>query len=84
MMLSAIDDLLVEALFASHMQPSDDPTPKLVHRAITETIVRFGTDTCAALVAVEFGDHPDTAVNRMTWARQAVRASYPSPDRQAL
>jgi hypothetical protein len=50
-----------------------------VHRAITETIVRFGTDACAALVAGEFGDHPDAAVDRMTWARQTVRASYPSP-----
>ena len=78
-MLSAIDDLLVEALFVSYVQPSDHPAAPLVHRAITETIVRFGTDACAALVAVEFGDHPDTAVDRMTWARETVRASYPSP-----
>jgi hypothetical protein len=84
MMVGAIDDLLVEALFVSYVQPSDDPTSSLVHRAITEAIVRFGTDGCVARVAAEFGDHPDTAVCRMAWARQIVRASYPSPDHQEL
>ena len=84
MMVGALDDLLVEALFVSDVQPSDDATPRVVHRAITETIVRFGTDGCAARVAAEFGDHPDTAVNRMTWARDTVEASYPSPARQTL
>ena len=81
-MVGAIDDLLVEALFVSHVQPSDAPTAALVHRAITETIVRFGTDGCAARVAAEFGDHPDIAVSRMAWVRQIVRQSYPSPDHQ--
>lgn len=79
-MVGAIDDLLVEALFVSHVQPSDAPTAELVQRAITETIVRFGTEGCAARVAVEFGDHPETAVSRMVWVRQVVRQSYPSPD----
>ncbi len=83
-MVGVIDDLLVEALFVSYVQPSDAPTPALVHRAITNTIVRFGTDDCVARVAAEFGDHPDTAVARMAWARQIVKASYPSPDRQQL
>ena len=83
-MVGAIDDLLVEALFVSYVQPSDAPTSALVHRAITEAIVRFGTDGCAARVAVEFGDHPDTAVCRMSRARQIFRASYPSPYHQEL
>jgi len=83
-MVGAIDDLLVEALFVSYVQPSDAPNPGLVHRAITEAIVRFGTDGCAALVAAEFGDHPDIAVTRMAWALQMVQASYPSPDHQQL
>ena len=30
MMVGAIDDLLVEALFVSYVQPSDDPTSSLV------------------------------------------------------
>jgi hypothetical protein len=83
-MVGALDDLLVEALFVSYLQPSDIPTPARVQRAITEAIVRFGTDGCAARVAGEFGDHPDTAVNRMAWVRQTVRTSYPSPDHQQL
>jgi hypothetical protein len=76
-MVGAIDDLLVEALFVSYVQPSDAASPALVHRAITETIVRFGTDGCAARMAGEFGDHPDIAVSRMAWAREVVRTSYP-------
>jgi hypothetical protein len=83
-MIGAIDDLLVEALFVSYVQPSDSPTAAVVHQAITEAIVRFGTEECAARVAAEFGDHPDIAVARMGWVRQVVRSSYPSPDHQEL
>jgi hypothetical protein len=83
-MVGAIDDLLVEALFVSYVQPSDVPTPAVVHQAITEAIMRYGTDGCAARVAAEFGDHPDIAVCRMGWVRQAVRAAYPSVDHQQL
>jgi hypothetical protein len=46
--------------------------------------MRYGTDGCAARVAAEFGDHPYTAVRRMGWARQMVRAAYPSVDHQQL
>ena len=83
-MVGAIDDLLVEALFVSYVQPSDAPTSSLVHRAITDAIVRYGTDGCAARVAMEFGDHPECAVSRMAWARETVRASYPSVDHLEL
>jgi hypothetical protein len=75
-MFSLIDDLWAEALFASDVQPSDAPTPEAVRHAITHTIIRFGTDGCAARVAGEFGDHPDTAVARMAWVRETLsRAS---------
>ena len=77
-MVGAIDDLLVEALFVSYLQPSDAPPTEAVHRVITETIMRFGTDGCVARVAAEFGDHPDLAVDRMTWARETVRVAYPA------
>jgi hypothetical protein len=83
-MVGAIDDLLVEALFVSYVQPSDVPTSMVVHEAITTSIMRYGTDGCAALMATEFGDHPDTAVSRMTWARETIRASYPLNDHQQL
>ena len=83
-MVGAIDELLVEALFVSHVQPSDAPSPDMVQQAVTETIVRFGTDGCAGRVAAEFGDHPDTAVSRMRWALATVRSVYPIPVRLAL
>jgi hypothetical protein len=83
-MLGAIDDLLVEALFVSYLQPSCAPPPAMVQEAITEAIMRYGTDGCAALVAAEFGDHPDIAVCRMAWVRETVRASYPAAHHQQL
>ena len=33
----------------------------------------------AARVTVEFGDHPDTAVARMSWALATIHAVYPAP-----
>jgi hypothetical protein len=39
---------------------------------------RLGTGGCAAAVAGEYGDHPDTAAARMTWALATVHAVYPA------
>jgi hypothetical protein len=76
-MVHAMSDLVVEALFVSDLQPSQTPSAGDVQSAIERMILRHGSDGCAAVVAVEFGDHPDTAVRRMTWARQTVNASCP-------
>jgi len=59
-----------EALFASALQPSDTPTADMIAGAITSAIHRFGPRGCAARMAQEFGDHPETAAARMRWARQ--------------
>jgi hypothetical protein len=32
-------------------------------------------------MAGEFGDHPDTAVARMSWALAAINTVYPAPSR---
>jgi hypothetical protein len=61
-----------EALFASTVQGSEEPSARLVHDAIRETVRRLGSRGCAAVVAQEFGDHPETAVSRMRWAREQV------------
>ncbi len=61
-----------EALFASTLQYSDEPTPADVRLAIVRTVRDLGTRGCAARVAQEFGDHPDLAVPRMRWARSLV------------
>ena len=68
-----------EALFASTLQPSESPSPDQVRHAITTALRRWGVRGCAARVASEFGDHPDTAVARMCWARAAISRVYPAP-----
>jgi len=67
------------ALFLSTLQPSGSPTPDQIRRAVTTTLQRLGVRGCAAHVAGEFGDHPDTAVARMGWALAAVNTLYPAP-----
>lgn len=69
---SILLDARAEALFASNVQPSDRPDPAQIHAAIVASIRAHGSRGCAALVAQEFGDHPETAVNRMIWARATV------------
>ncbi len=53
------------ALFASTLQPSGSHSPGQIRRAVKTTLQRLGVRGCAARVADEFGDHPDTAVARM-------------------
>jgi hypothetical protein len=68
-----------EALFASTLQPSESSSPGQISRAVAVTLQRLGVRGCAARVAGEFGDHPDTAVARMSWALATIRAVYPAP-----
>jgi hypothetical protein len=67
------------ALFASTLQPSGSPSPGQICRAVTATLQRLGVRGCAAQVASEFGDHPDTAVARMSWALVTIQTVYPAP-----
>jgi hypothetical protein len=81
-----------EALFASTLQPSEDANPQRVAAIIMATIRNFGSRGCAARVAQEFGDHPETAIHRMRWARTVVDTVYgvdqirvrPQPHRPSL
>ena len=65
-----------DALFASALQRSDEPDVGQVRRAIAAAIRAFGSPGCAQRVAQEFGDHPDTAVVRMRWARIMASAAF--------
>ena len=58
------------ALFASGLQRSDAPTDAMAAEAITATMRRFGVHGCLSRMAQEFGDHPDTAAERMRWISQ--------------
>jgi hypothetical protein len=68
-----------DALFASTLQRSDQPTAMQVQRAITAATSAFGDLGCAARVAQEYGEHPETAAGRMRWARTAVAGAFGSP-----
>jgi hypothetical protein len=67
-----------EALFVSTLQGSEAAGTDQVRRAVATTLRRFGIRGCAATVAGEFGDHPDTALPRMRWALATVRRTYPA------
>ena len=66
-MSSTVRELAAEALFVSHLQPSECPSQQKMEETVTEMILRHGSDGCAAGVAEEFGDHPEAAVRRMVW-----------------
>jgi hypothetical protein len=64
-----------DALFASALQRSDQPSAAQVHQAIASAVAAFGIRGCAARVAQAYGEHPETAVLRMRWARTVVTAA---------
>lgn len=60
---------MAEALFASTLQPSDEPTAPEIRVAIRTSLRRHhGSRGCAAFCAAEYGDHPVMAAARMKWA----------------
>src|SRR5262245_66477887 len=80
-MRSATYDLTIstaraDALFASSLQRSSEPTVAQVHGAIAEALAAFGIRGCAARVAQAYGEHPETAAPRMRWARAEVTAAF--------
>jgi hypothetical protein len=79
----ALEAVRAEALFLSTLQPSRSPSPDQVRRAVMATLQRLGARGCTAQVAGEFGDHPDTAVTRMSWALATVNTVYPAPSMTA-
>ena len=74
-----VESARAEALFVSTLQRSDGAGPEQVRAAVAAAVRAHGTRGCAALVAQEFGEHPEVAVVRMRWALAAVRAAYPAP-----
>ena len=65
-----------EALFVSALQPSDAPCALRVREEIRRAVRDLGSRGCAARVAQEFGDHPEAAILRMRWAREAVEQAF--------
>ena len=73
----SISTARADALFASALQRSDEPSPGQVRRAIAAAVAAYGGPGCAARVAQAFGEHPETAVTRMRWVRAMVARAVP-------
>ena len=71
-----LEHVRAEALFVSDVQSNDALDADRVRRAVMLAVRRHGPRGCAALVAHEFGEHPDTAVSRMGWVLDAIRRAY--------
>ena len=65
-----------DALFASALQRSDEPSAEQVREAIATAVRALGTRGCAGRVAQAYGEHPETAVPRMRWARTVVTGVF--------
>lgn len=65
-----------DALFVSALQRSQELSTGQVQQAVATAVRTFGSRGCAERVAQEFGDHPDTAVARMRWARTVAAETF--------
>lgn len=71
-----------EALFTTSLPTGVTPTAADVQSGIRSTVIRHGgIRGCAAEVAGEFGDYPQTAARRMRWAISVVSLTYGSSPR---
>ncbi|MBZ4018693.1 hypothetical protein [Streptomyces purpurogeneiscleroticus] len=67
-----------EALFSSSVTVGSHLTKGELTAAVAQAIRRLGgTRGCAIALAGAYGEFPETAVPRMRWALQQVRAAYP-------
>ncbi len=75
----SVGTVRADALFASGLQRCDEPGGGQVRRAVAEAISALGCSGCAERVAQEYGDHPETAVARMRWARTVAAEAFAEP-----
>ena len=72
-----------DALFVSVLQRCDQPSAGQVQQAVATAVDVFGPRGCVERVAQEFGDHPETAVTRMRWARELAAEAISSREPDA-
>jgi hypothetical protein len=72
-----------EALFVSDLPARPGMDHADLDGAIRTAVQKFGGSRgCAAAMAFEYGEHPETATARMRWALATVEAAYPRPRRR--
>src|SRR5215470_5475704 len=76
---SSIMAVWADALFVSALQRCDQPTAGQAQQAVAAAVGVFGPRGCAERVAQEFGDHPESAVTRMRWARTMAAQAMVAP-----
>ena len=64
-----------DALFASALQRSDEPSATQVKQAVAAAMDTFGDLGCVARVAQAYGEDPEMAVTRMRWACTTVASA---------
>jgi hypothetical protein len=69
-----VNDTWCEALFVSDLQRSDAPDDAALAETVSAAVRQFGVRGCAGRMAQEFGEHPETAADRMRWVRELVGA----------
>ena len=79
----SIGAVWADAVFVSGLQRRDELSAGQVRQAAGAAIWAFGCSGCAGRVAQEFGDHPETAVTRMCWARAVAREAFGDPALEA-
>jgi len=65
-----------DAVFVSRPQRCDELGAGQVRQAVAAAVRAFARSSCDGRVAQEFGNHPDTAVLRMRWARDFARKAF--------
>ncbi|GAA3193723.1 hypothetical protein ACFO1B_04005 [Dactylosporangium siamense] len=78
-MIGTVTDFVAEAVFASSLQPSQPVTAAEAWAAITAAVARYGAQGCVELLALEYGERPETAAPRMRFARELADALAPTP-----
>jgi hypothetical protein len=76
---SAAHAIWADAVFVSGLRRCDEPSAGQVRQAAGAAVRAFGWAGCAGRVAQEFGDHPESAVIRMRWARGVARRAFEGP-----
>src|SRR5215468_7501917 len=79
----SIGAVWADAIFVSGLQRHDELSAGQVRQAAGAAIRAFGCSGCTGRVAQEFGDHPETAVARMCWARAVAREAFGDPALEA-
>ncbi|MEV6923378.1 hypothetical protein AB0M46_02530 [Dactylosporangium sp. NPDC051485] len=72
-----VDPVLCMALFVSDTPKSGDLDNATIRAAVDRTLERLGPDECYARAAEVFGDRPETALDRIQWARELCTRAMP-------